>query len=233
MMYKSMFLVEENVPDVYVQESKDFQLVSRLYDLVFQSTRFSIDSMDYIADTQLCNASLLELLGTKVGFFSSLKLSDSTHRKVLSAFPHIMRYKGSKEGIYLILNLFKHITNSQIVLRENDDKSILTIVFFDYMLNIELLQELIECIRPVGLMIDYEYETHIKSKADYTFSDKVSIGPVMRYIDLSEDSLSGVVQKTINTSETRDDYNAEVANNVGFTVLSKIRDDEYTIEKNY
>ena len=35
-----MFRVENNVPDVYVQESRDFQLFCKLYDLAFQGSRF-------------------------------------------------------------------------------------------------------------------------------------------------------------------------------------------------
>ena len=224
-MNRSMFLVENNVPDVYVNESRDFQLVSRLYDLVFQSTRFSIDSMDYISDINKCNDSLLDLIGSKVGFFSSLKLTDSTYRKVLAAFPHIMRHKGSKEGIQLILNLFMHITNAKLTMKETSDPSIITIVFHDYMLNVDLLKALIEYIRPTGLIIAYEFLTHIDSGADYLLTDSVRFGTVMNYIDLDEDELAGVVVDTINTPSTHS-YDSDIANNVGFTVLSKTDDRE-------
>ena len=84
-----MFLVENNVPDVYVQESRDFQLFSRLYDLVFQSSRFSIDSIPYASDTMHCNDALLPLIATKVGFFTDVNLTNYSHRKVLSAFYYI------------------------------------------------------------------------------------------------------------------------------------------------
>lgn len=230
-MLSSMFLVEHNVPDVYVNESRDFQLLSRLYDLALQSTRFSIDSMDYVSDTNLCNASLLALLGSKVGFFSSLQISDTTYRKVLSVFPHIMRYKGSKEGIYLILNLFMHITNSRLSLQESEDSNMLTIIFYDYMAHLDLLQELIECIRPVGLLVDYQFVTRFEPKVEYIFSDKVSIGPWMKYINVDEDTyLSGVaIQTTNEQSDDEEDnevgYDTDSANNIGFTVISRARDD--------
>ena len=229
-MNKSMFLVENNVPDVYVNESRDFQLVSRLYDLIFQSTRFSIDSMDHISDTAKCNESLLDLIGSKVGFFTSLKLTDKTHRKVLAAFPHIMRYKGSKEGILLILNLFMHITNAKLTMRENEDTSIITIVFHDYILNIDLLKELIEYIRPVGLIIEYEFTTHMDTTADYVLNDSVIINTIMNYIDLDDEELAGVVIQKNNTDDSID-YDSSIANNVGFTVLSRVDDRSLKLEE--
>lgn len=222
-MNRSMFLVENNVPDVYVNESRDFQLVSRLYDLVFQSTRFSIDSIDYISDTEHCNEAILDLLGSKVGFFSSLKLTDSTYRKVISAFPYIIRYKGSKTGLQLILNLFMHITNSRLTMREEQYPSTITIIFHDYMLNLDLLKALVEYVRPVGLLINYEFITHLDTDADYVLKDTVNFGKLMNYIDLDEDELAGVIIQTSNT-DSSGSYNSDIANNVGFTVLSKTDD---------
>jgi hypothetical protein len=179
--------------------------------------------MDHISDTSKCNESLLDLIGSKVGFFTSLKLTDKTHRKVLAAFPYIMRYKGSKEGILLILNLFMHITNSRLTMRENKDPSIITIVFHDYMLNIDLLKELIEYIRPTGLIIEYEFTTHLDNTADYVLTDKVTIHNIMDYVNLDEDKLAGVVIQTTNTSDSTN-YDSSIANNVGFTVLSQVDD---------
>ena len=151
-----MFRVENNVPEVYVQESRDFQLLARLYDLVFQSSRFSIDSMQRTADTMHCNASLLPLLGTKVGLFEDLKLSDATYRKVLAAFPYIIKYKGSQKAIKLIINLFEQLINTKIeLLQDPEDHYKITLRFVEFPPNIELLYALLDYIRPTGLIIDH------------------------------------------------------------------------------
>lgn len=231
-MINSMFLVEHNVPDVYVNESRDFQLVSRLYDLALQSTRFSIDSMDYISDTQQCNDKLLDLIGSKVGFFSNLSVPDDTLRNVLTAFPYIMRHKGSKYAIQLILNLFMHITNSRVELEETDDPSIINIVFYDYMLHVQLLQQLIEYIRPTGVMITYEFKTYVESVNRIVLTtDVVTLSPVMNYVDTNEETPSGVVVSVKSPGTVSEEYNSDVANTVGFTVLSQVNDKEYNLEE--
>lgn len=224
-MNRNIFLVENNVPDVYINESRDFQIVSRLYDLVFQTTRFSIDSMDYISDTQLCNSTLLELLESKVGFFTSKKVTDKTLRKVLSAFPYIIRYKGSKKSIELVLNLFKKITHANIKLLETDDKSTITVVFYDYVSDIELLKELLDYVRPAGSIIKCELAKEIKVTENYKLTDSAYNGTIMNYVDLNENTLSGVVVQTTNPSSDTN-YDSNVANSVGFTIISQTGPDE-------
>lgn len=221
-MLKNMFLVENNVPDVYVKESRDFQLIARLYDLALQSTRFSIDSMDYISDTSKCNNTILPLIGTKVGFFTENKISDDTLRKILAAFPFIIKYKGSIEGVQLVLNLFERITNTKVAIQETSDSSVILIRFFNYMLNVELLYELLEYIRPVGLIIKVEFKTDVKYASDYGLSDRINFRPNMQYTDLTDGELSGIVMKC-QSDNTLDN---EVASNVGFTMLARTDEDE-------
>lgn len=223
-MWNNMFLVEENVPDVYANESRDFQLIARLYNLAIQSTRFSIDSMDYISDSSKCNAMLLPLLETKVGFFTQKNFSDNTLRKIITAFPFIIKHKGSKKGIELVLNLFERITNTKISYEETTDPNIIVIRFFDYMIAVDLLYELLEYIRPVGMIIKVEFKRDFNFASDYTVSNEVNIRTpggekVIHYTDIDEGELSGVVMETTNDNMTLDPENIPM---VGFTMLTRI-----------
>ena len=51
----AVFRIEKNVPEIYVRESRDFQLFCRLYDCVFDGVKFDIDSMLNVLDTHSCN----------------------------------------------------------------------------------------------------------------------------------------------------------------------------------
>lgn len=235
-MINDMFLVGNNVPDVYMQESRDFQLVSRLYDLAFQSTRFSIDSIDNISDTQLCNSSLLPLLDNKLGYHTNLKLSDRTHRIILSAFPHFMRYKGSLQGLTQVLNVFTRITNILVHYEvEESDKSVINVIFHDYLYNVDLLSELIEYVRPTGVLIRYIKRVYKTDNLKVKVNSTSYIGTAMPHLDTDETMLSGVViQGTVPESkdsiyEAKDDkfilgYDSNIANNIGFTQISNLKD---------
>lgn len=173
-----MFRVEQNVPEVYVEQSRDFQLYSRLYDLVFQSARFSIDSMEQVSDTMRCNDKLLPLIATKVGFFTDLNLTNYADRQVLSAFPYIIKYKGSLMGIQLVANLFERIMNVKSSV-EQKDRNKVVIKFEDYSPNVKLLYALLDYIRPTGLVIDYEVVTKTpESSTDFGISEKITVTPI-------------------------------------------------------
>lgn len=210
-----MFRVENNVPDVYVNESRDFQLFSKLYDLVFQASRFSIDSMEQISDTMHCNDNLLSLIATKVGFFTDLRLTSKADRLILSAFPHIMKYKGSSKSIHLVANLFGRIVNTNVFVEfDRNDNNKVTILFEKYTSNIELLRELLEYIRPTGLLIEFHVLYGIDESSDYVSNDVVKIRTMHDKVDeISE--LSYVEQIQPTSSEISD-----VISNIGFTLIA-------------
>lgn len=213
-----MFRVENNVPEVYVRESRDFQLFSRLYDLVFQSARFSIDSLESVSDTMRCNDTLLPLIAKKVGFFTDLKLTSNADRLILSAFPYIINYKGSLKGIELVANVFERIMNTKVTVdTDKEDSSRVTIIFDNYTPNVSLLYSLLDYIRPTGLVIDYMIQNKLKFDADYETYDQVSIRKTS-VVNTLEDYASGVIVSVDSTNKD----NPDIASNIGFTEIVQV-----------
>lgn len=213
-----MFRVENNVPEVYVRESRDFQLLSRLYDLVFQSAKFSIDSLEQVSDTMRCNDILLPLIAKKVGFFTDLKLTSNADRQILSAFPYIINYKGSLKGINLVANVFERIMNTKVTVdTDQDDSSRITIVFDNYAPDVTLLYSLLEYIRPTGLVIDYMIRNNMNFDTDYETYDQVSIRKTS-VVDTSENNAYGVVVAVDSTNKD----NPDIASNIGFTEIVQV-----------
>lgn len=214
-----MFYVEQNVPDIYIQESRDFQLFSRLYDLVFQASRFSIDSLEQVSDTMRCNDRILSLIATKVGFFTNLNLTDITFRKILSAFPYIIKYKGSLKGIKLVANLFERITNTSVTIDNNADR--ISVIFENSTENVQLLYHLMEYIRPTGTFVDYIVRSKTEYASDYVTSDKVNVRRIKMF-DSNDDFSAGVISSSVvKEKEQVLDKNWDVTSNVGFANILK------------
>ena len=95
-----------NVPEVYPNESRDFQLLGRLLDCVANGTKFNIDAIRNLSNAEDIMGSLLPLLQSKLGFFSQENFTDDELREILMAFPYLIKYKGSKKSIDGALNLF-------------------------------------------------------------------------------------------------------------------------------
>lgn len=153
-----MFRLQNNVPEVYVDKSRDFQLFCRMYDVVFGGVKFSIDSLQRASNTKECDESLLELLATKLGFFTRLDIDEEELRYVLQAFPTIIRYKGSARGIGYVVNLFQRLSHSSAIQArfEITDNHQLVITFSKKPKNDRLLFELLKYILPTGYTVNYE-----------------------------------------------------------------------------
>ena len=61
----AIFRLQSNVPEIYINESRDFQLLCRLYDCVLGGVKLDIDTLENIIDTRSCNSILLQLLELK------------------------------------------------------------------------------------------------------------------------------------------------------------------------
>lgn len=214
-----MFRIENNVPDVYPEESRDFQLLSRLGDLVFHQVKTSTDSLKNVSNTLLCDNSLLSLLSTKVGMFTDLdNIEETAHRKALSAFPYIIRYKGSMRGIRYVCNLFEQLANTNVECSYDAANQNVNIVFLKYVSSIELLKVLIEYVRPAGTLVSYVIATEASNDpSDYMLSTTLSYTRI--------DSSSGNVVRGLG--DITDGYTGTI----GFTrILSDASDEQQTQE---
>ena len=92
-----MFRLQNNTPSYYVNNSRDFQLFCRLYDYINNGVKFDIDSIININDPLKINDRLLNLYGSKVGFFTNKNINTNVLRRILKAFPYLIKYKGTKK----------------------------------------------------------------------------------------------------------------------------------------
>lgn len=212
-----MFRLANNVPEVYVQKSRDFQLFTRLYDSVFNGVKYSTDALQLTLSTKECNQSLLELLKTKLGLFSDVTLTDYELRCVLQAFPTLIRHKGSWQGVDDILNLFQRINLNHgdrgHVNKETANKENYQIVLeFNHPLNNDkLLMELLRYVLPTGYTVVYTVaETStantviaVKDEVKYIVTDKANLPEAyqVKSAEISKDQNVGdLIDTYLNTT---------------------------------
>lgn len=153
-----MFRTQNLVPEVYPNQSRDFQMFCRLYDLVFNSTKQSIDSMRYTTSSLNCNSKVLPLLKTKVGLFTDVEIAHEDLRIILSAFPYIVKYKGSMKSLEYVVNLYARLTSSAgsyIKIRPVNTDYVISIISSSPIQKTELLFDMLKYIIPSGYVLDY------------------------------------------------------------------------------
>lgn len=164
----SIFRTQNRVPEIYPNESRDFQLLCRAYDAVFNGIKYDTDMICQILDTGQCPSNLLSLLQTKLGFFTNIDITDENLRYVLKAFPLIMKNKGSSKAIVqaintlLKLNHFNGSSYISIINKTNDPQlEPYTIrVGLEYNIRyVEILEEIFKYIVPAGYRLKLFYYT--------------------------------------------------------------------------
>lgn len=164
----ALIRLQDNTPDIYVNNSRDFQLLCRLYDCVNNSVKYNIDSITNITNTKECSSKLLQLLQSKLGFISNANIDNESLRYILRAFPYIMRNKGSKKAILQALIVFakiKHIkaSISCVITNKKDDVDVYKIEIFINTVKNEtplvkdttILDEIFKYILPTGYTVEY------------------------------------------------------------------------------
>ena len=96
----ALIRLQNKVPNIYVDESRDFQLLCRLYDIILNGIKYDTDGVARLTNTRDCKSNILQLLQTKLGFFSSYTFTDDMLRTILSTFATLVKSKGTKEAIY-------------------------------------------------------------------------------------------------------------------------------------
>lgn len=169
-----MIRYQELVPDYYIEKSRDFQVLCRLYDFTLNATKYNIDSMNAITDTRRAKDTILPLIGDKFGIYDRESYSN---RFLLEALPIALKYKGSLKAVNILINafldsqeIFDYVTafvskdeDSAVEISEilNRDVKPYTIVIFisDYpdMTSLHILDEYLQMVIPSGMIVEYMF----------------------------------------------------------------------------
>lgn len=233
-----MIRLQDNVPEVYVNESRDFQLFCRLYDCINNGVKFDIDSMIYLFDPLKVNNRMLSLLATKAGFFPKKQLNDMMLRYIISAFPYLMKYKGCKKGIEgaiaTVLKADNIYASYSVLIINTDDKGnpIYEIqILVDQEYDKAALKELLDYICPIGYIVSVHTASSVVKTTEldefnivYMYMDPTAsvsqvVDPELNWILPSytiETSAEPVSQEYINSRDPRRNtvYNEETGDTV-------------------
>ena len=157
----SLVRMQNNVPEVYVTQSRDFQLLCRMFDVIFNGIKFDVDATSRLTDTKHIQSSLLKLLQTKLGFFESSNLDDEL-RIVLDAFPYIVKNKGSLKAIEQTLNVYLRINRIDTpvkvnIINDGNTRLVQIMVKSKILLNTKVIDDVMKYILPTGYEVSYVF----------------------------------------------------------------------------
>lgn len=175
-----MFRFEDNVSKYLVNESRDFQLLCRIYDILYMGQRADIKTIQELNSPSKCKTNVLHLLASKVGFFTDKYIDETALRNIVSAFKSVTKRKGTieavKEAVIAVLkaestlesptiiyvpssgNGIEYRPDGTVVELENTDstyndweRSHITIQINAKVINIVALEEFLKYVVPFGV----------------------------------------------------------------------------------
>ena len=219
--------LQNKVPETYVMQSRDFQLLCRLYDVVNNSTKFDVDGIKKITDTRKIRSNLLPLLQTKLGFFSNASTDDVSLRLILEAFPTIIKSKGSLKSIQEILNVYLKVIGERVPLtitKTESDTQLYNIVIPEHTIVIglntafkntsQIFKDLLSYVLPAGFGSYIYFYSSMKELSNLIYKDSVAI------IYISDD-----INSLIRSSS--DDYNNIENRMIGNVSLMEVEGSMY------
>ena len=100
-----MFRLIDTSPEYYLQQSRDFQYLTRLMDIWFRGFKFDADMILKTADPLSCPDEYLQSLSEKIGFYPRKHIENEDLRIILKAFPWMYKYKGSRKAIDMAVRI--------------------------------------------------------------------------------------------------------------------------------
>ena len=185
-----MIRCQELVPDYYIEQSRDFQVLCRLYDYAFNSVKYNLDTMTAITDTAIVKNTILPLVGDKFGIYDKQSYSN---RELLTALPSAVHYKGSLKSILILLNAYLdsmnifdyavayHATDedsakeiSSILAREIKPYTIVIVLSTaPSLVELHVLDEYLKMVVPCGMLIEHVFGIQPKFLDKFKYNEHV------------------------------------------------------------
>jgi hypothetical protein len=94
-----MIKTQRQVPDYYYNESRDFQLLGRIFEAVFNHSKTGTDTIGNTPLSSNYDDSLVDLITKTVGFESKRKYDIPNLLALVNSFKGILKIKGTKKSI--------------------------------------------------------------------------------------------------------------------------------------
>lgn len=148
-----MIKLQDLTPKVYYEQSRDFQLIGRLYDLLFTAVKTNADMLRNIPLSDNSDDSLLDLAALTLGFQSRHNYNADQLKAICSIFSLIMRNKGSISAVILACNALLHAEGINYAIKYELRNQGTELVLFvpQELTDFNLFRDLLSYILPAGM----------------------------------------------------------------------------------
>lgn len=148
-----MIKTKKLVPSVYYDKSRDFQLLGRTYDIIFNYLKTNIDTIYNNPLSKNSDKSLLDLMTLTLGFKSQHNYNVNQLAAMCSSFMVALKNKGNIQSIRLAIDTLLQAEGiSQESISEVDYENHVLVIYIPTELkDLNLFNDLLSYILPAGM----------------------------------------------------------------------------------
>ena len=158
-----MIKLEELTPKVYYNQSRDFQFIGRLYDLVLNSIKTNTELVNYLPLDRNTDQQLLNLMAFTLGFKLKHNYNTAQLTALCNVFSYALKNKGNIKSIVsvcdAVLNAEGIRANTSYALHDTE----LILYLPSTLTDITLLRDLLDYILPAGMSCTFIKETIVST----------------------------------------------------------------------
>lgn len=148
-----MIKTKHLVPSIYYDKSRDFQLIGRTYDIIFNYLKTNIDTIYNNPLSKNSDKSLLDLMTLTLGFKSRHNYNITQLSAMCNSFMITLKNKGNKQSIQLAIDTLLQAEgiSQPSYLEMNHDTHTLEIHIPTELKDLNLFNDLLNYILPAGI----------------------------------------------------------------------------------
>lgn len=173
-----MIKLQDLTPAVYYNQSRDFQFIGRLYDLVLNYSKTNAANLYNLPIGKNMDEQLLNLLALTLGFKPTKNYNSKQLRAICSVLPTILRHKGSIQALVLAINALLAAEGvSQPLDYTVNPKQGITLYVAQELDDLSLFTDLLDYLLPAGLSCNVVKESQAIHTAQTTLgvTDSINI----------------------------------------------------------
>ena len=158
-----MIVLQKSVPEVYYNQSRDFQSLARAFEVLFNYAKTNVDVLRGLPFSDNLDTKLLNLLAYTLGFATKHNYNEKDLYNVCSTFAKLLKKKGSIDAIDLAIRALlnaqqiSEFYDKSSIARDLDDKYHLIITLPYGVQDLVLLEDLFDYILPAGFTYSFKF----------------------------------------------------------------------------
>lgn len=172
-----MIKLQELTPSIYYEQSRDFQFIGRLYDIVLNYVKTNADNLYTLPIGKNMDEKLLNLLAFTLGFQSKHHYNSKQLLAICSVLPLILKNKGSLNAILIAVNSILYAEGINQALDYEFKDNNLVLYLSPDLSDLTLLKDIMVYILPAGIGCDMikEIQSVNTIKTILTTKDEVTV----------------------------------------------------------